>query len=65
MFSLRKIRQKLRSNLILYRRYAPVWSWFTTIPLFMLLDSLRVLLLLGAGRFRVRRGKAGQTGGDR
>ena len=58
VFSLRKIRQKLRSNLILYRRYAPVWSWFTTIPLFMLLDSLRVLLLLGAGRFRVRRGQA-------
>ncbi len=56
--SVRKTRQKLRSNLILYRRYAPVWSWFSTIPLFLLLDSLRVLLLLVAGRLRVRRGGA-------
>ncbi len=55
--SIRKIRQKLRSNLILYRRYSPVWSWFTTIPLFLLLDAMRVLLLLVGGRFRVRRGR--------
>lgn len=45
-----KIRQKLRSQVILYRRYAPVWAWFTTIPLFMVIDSLRVLILLAGGR---------------
>ena len=45
-----KIKQKLRSQYILYRRYAPVWAWFTTIPLFMIMDSLRVLILLAGGR---------------
>jgi GT2 family glycosyltransferase len=50
--SQKKIRMKLRSQLILYRRYAPVWAWFTTIPLFMLLDALRVFLLVGMRRIR-------------
>lgn len=52
IISLRKARMKLRSQLILYRRYAPVWAWFTTIPLFLLLDALRVFMLVGARRIR-------------
>lgn len=50
--SLKKARMKLRSQLTLYRRYAPVWAWFTTIPLFLLLDALRVFFLVGTRRIR-------------
>ena len=50
--SLRKFRLKCRSNLRLYRKYAPVWSWFTTIPLFMLLDVMRNIFRLVMGRYR-------------
>jgi len=53
--SRRKIRQKLRSQLILLRRYAPAWAWFSTIPLFFLLDGLRILFLIATGRIRGRR----------
>jgi GT2 family glycosyltransferase len=50
--SLKKIRMKLRSHSILFRRYAPFWAWFTTIPFFMMLDALRVFLLVGTRRIR-------------
>ncbi len=50
--SWRKIKRRFRSNLILYRRYSPVWSWFSTIPLFLLLDGFRVLLLMAGGRLQ-------------
>jgi len=50
--SFRKIFMKIRSNLILFRRYAPVWSWFTTIPLFTLLDAIRVVVLVIIGKIR-------------
>lgn len=49
--SMGKIRMKLASNLRLFRRYAPAWAWFTTIPLFMFIDALRVLGLLLTGKF--------------
>ena len=52
-----KIRHRLRSQLRLYRRYAPPWAWFSTIPLFLLLDGLRVLALLAAGRLSALGGK--------
>lgn len=55
--SWRKIRVRLRSQLTLYRRYSPPWAWFTTIPLFLLLDGLRVLVLLAAGRLSALGGK--------
>ena len=54
--SWRKIRVRLRSQLTLYRRYSPPWAWFTTIPLFLLLDGLRVMVLMAAGRFTSLKG---------
>jgi len=48
--SWQKMRLKLRSQLTLYRKYAPPWAWVTTIPLFFLLDSLRAAILLVTGR---------------
>ena len=54
--SWRKIRVRLRSQLRLYRRYSPPWAWFTTIPLFLLLDGLRVMVLMAAGRFTSLKG---------
>lgn len=54
----RKIRQKLRSQMILLRRYAPPLAWFTTIPLFFILDGLRIVWLILTGRIggRLRSG---------
>lgn len=49
---LRKYLHKTRSNLRLYRKYAPVWSWFTTIPAFVVLDAVRIGLLWVTGRYR-------------
>ncbi|MCH7575393.1 MAG: glycosyltransferase family 2 protein [Candidatus Marinimicrobia bacterium] len=48
--SLRKFLIRTRSNLRLYRKYAPVWSWFTTIPIFAVLDAVRAALLLVTGK---------------
>ena len=50
--SLRKIAKKFRSLVLLLRRHAPPWTWFTTIPLFFLLDGFRVLWLVATGRIR-------------
>ncbi|MCK4579660.1 MAG: glycosyltransferase family 2 protein [Candidatus Marinimicrobia bacterium] len=50
--SWRKIGLRLRSNLKLYRRYSPVWAWFTTIPVFLVLDGLRILALALSGRLK-------------
>ena len=55
VISWRKIRQKLRSQIILLRRWAPPWAWLSTIPLFFLLDGLRILWLILTGRIRDRR----------
>ena len=49
--SLRKFLIRTRSNLRLYRKYSPVWSWFTTIPIFAVLDAARIALLLVTGKF--------------
>jgi GT2 family glycosyltransferase len=54
--SLRKIANRLRSLTRLLRRHAPPWAWFTTIPLFMILDALRVAWLVATGRIGERRG---------
>lgn len=48
----RKIWQKLRSHFILFRRYSHPLAWFTTIPLFFIWDTLRVLTLILAGKIR-------------
>ena len=48
--SLRKFLIRTRSNLRLYRKYAPVWSWFTTIPIFAVLDAVRAALRLVTGK---------------
>lgn len=50
--SLRKFLIRSRSNLRLYRKYAPVWSWFTTIPIFAVLGAARIGLLWVLGRYR-------------
>ena len=50
----RKIWMKLRSHIILFRRYAPPLAWFTTIPLYFVWDGLRVLALILTGRIRPR-----------
>ena len=39
--SWRKIRMKAMAHLRLIRRHAPVWSWFTTIPLFLAWEIVR------------------------
>ncbi len=48
----RKIFRKLRSQAILLRRHAPPWAWFTTIPLFFVLDGIRILWLIVTGRVK-------------
>ncbi len=52
VISKRKIRQKLRSHRIFFWRYSPRLAWFTTIPLFFLLDVIRVGFGILTGRFR-------------
>ncbi len=44
-----KIRRKLRSTLIFFRRYASPHHWLT-IPLFFAVDALRIFFLVGTGR---------------
>ncbi|RMH70592.1 MAG: glycosyltransferase family 2 protein [Gemmatimonadetes bacterium] len=48
----RKIWNKFKSHLILFRRYAPPLAWFTTIPLFFVLDGFRILFLIAKGKIR-------------
>lgn len=50
--STRKIRQKLRSHAIFFWRYSPRIAWFSTIPVFQLLDAFRIGFLLLSGRLR-------------
>jgi GT2 family glycosyltransferase len=50
--SKRKIRQKLRSHRIFFWRYSPRLAWFTTIPVFFVLDAVRVGFGILTGRFR-------------
>jgi hypothetical protein len=47
----RKIRFRLWSNFIFLKRYARWYHWFT-IPLFFLLDALRVLVSVAFGRIK-------------
>lgn len=53
--SRRKVWLRFRSNLRLYRRYAPKWAWFTTIPLYLIFEGIRVAVLYVGGKF-TRRG---------
>lgn len=53
--SRRKIWHKFRSHCILFRRFSPPLAWFTTIPLFFLLDGLRIVWLIATGRIGGRR----------
>ncbi len=47
----KKIRMRFISGLIFYGRYAKWYHWFT-IPFFLAFDSLRVLLLIIAGKLK-------------
>lgn len=49
--SVKKIRLRLRSNLIFYRRYARWYHWLT-IPVFFVLDGFRILGLILTKRIR-------------
>lgn len=49
--SIRKIRLRLQSNFIFYKRYARWYHWFT-IPVFFILDGFRVLGLILTRRIR-------------
>ncbi len=49
-----KVWLRFRSNLRLYRRYSPKWAWFTTIPLYLVLESIRVAVLYVGGKFGTR-----------
>jgi GT2 family glycosyltransferase len=48
----RKIKQKLRSQMIFFWRYSPKFAWITTIPVFFVLDVLRVLFLIMSRKIR-------------
>ncbi len=48
--SKRKIKQKLRSNTIFFWRYSPKLAWITTIPLFFVLDAIRIGISIATGR---------------
>jgi GT2 family glycosyltransferase len=50
--SRRKIRQKFRSQAIFFWRYSPRLARVSTIPLFFIVDMLRVLFLVATGRIR-------------
>ena len=46
-----KITRKFKSTWKFFRRYAKPWHWLT-IPLFFVLDGIRVVLLVASGRIR-------------
>jgi hypothetical protein len=50
----RKIRQKLRSHFIFFRRYSPWLAWVTTIPIFQVWEVLRVGFAVATGRIERR-----------
>lgn len=52
LLSRRKITQKARSHATFFWRHSPRVAWFTTIPLFQLLDGMRILVAVAAGRIR-------------
>jgi GT2 family glycosyltransferase len=49
--NLRKILLRLHSNFIFYARYARWYHWFT-IPIFFILDSIRIVFSVATGRIR-------------
>jgi GT2 family glycosyltransferase len=49
--SRRKINRKLKSSWIFFRRYAKPHHWIT-IPIFFIIDAVRIVLLIAAGKIR-------------
>ncbi len=47
----KKIRLRLYSSMIFYKKYAKWYHW-STIPFFQIIELLRVLLLIGTGRIK-------------
>lgn len=56
--SKRKIKQKLRSQLIFFWRYSPKLAWVTTIPVFFVLDVIRIGFLVMRGKIGSQRREA-------
>jgi hypothetical protein len=46
-----KIKNKLRSAWIFFRRYARWYHWIT-IPIFFALDTIRILYMMATGGFK-------------